>query len=78
MLVCIWGESKAKIATAASLELADVSSMLFTHCIHSEDLGTPSLIQINPHAPGHELLSSLCVLPHFRSIELHLRPVALL
>lgn len=36
-----------------------------------------SLVEINSHATRHELFASLCVLPHFRSIQMHLRPVPL-
>lgn len=46
---------------------------------HSMDNTKPaSLVEINSHATRHQLFASLCVLPHFRSIQVHLRPVSLM
>lgn len=42
------------------------------------DTSLASLDEINSHATRHELFASLCVLPHFGSIEMHLRPLTLM
>lgn len=43
-----------------------------------DDTQLPSLIQIDSHATRHELLASLCVLPHFWCVQMHLLPLTLM